>query len=88
MPSYAQFASLSSSSVLFRKPLIETKVSKSSEFSSLRKQIVGGYRTDEFYVYVRGRGRGRYVCDRCGIRCKKPSMLKKHLKLVYFQGFL
>uniref|UniRef100_A0A5S6Q3N8 C2H2-type domain-containing protein n=1 Tax=Trichuris muris TaxID=70415 RepID=A0A5S6Q3N8_TRIMR len=30
--------------------------------------------------YVRGRGFGRYVCDRCGIRCKKPSMLKKHLR--------
>ncbi|KAI1724486.1 transcription factor HIVEP3 [Ditylenchus destructor] len=37
-------------------------------------------RTEEVDVYVRGRGRGRYVCDRCGIRCKKPSMLKKHLK--------
>jgi len=33
-------------------------------------------------VYIRGRGRGRYVCERCGIRCKKPSMLKKHLRLV------
>uniref|UniRef100_A0A1I8BBY5 C2H2-type domain-containing protein n=1 Tax=Meloidogyne hapla TaxID=6305 RepID=A0A1I8BBY5_MELHA len=31
-------------------------------------------------VYIRGRGRGRYVCERCGIRCKKPSMLKKHLR--------
>jgi len=37
-------------------------------------------RTEEVDVYVRGRGRGRYVCDRCGIRCKKPSMLKKHYK--------
>lgn len=25
-------------------------------------------------------GRGRYVCDQCGIRCKKPSMLKKHIR--------
>uniref|UniRef100_A0A0N4Z165 ARID domain-containing protein n=1 Tax=Parastrongyloides trichosuri TaxID=131310 RepID=A0A0N4Z165_PARTI len=40
---------------------------------------LAGYKTDEVYVYVRGRGRGRYVCERCGIRCKKPSMLKKHL---------
>lgn len=46
------------------------------------QRIVGGYRTDEVYVYVRGRGRGRYICDRCGIRCKKPSMLKKHIKLI------
>lgn len=30
--------------------------------------------------YVRGRGRGRFVCDQCGIRCKKPSMLKKHIR--------
>ncbi|MFH4979733.1 hypothetical protein AB6A40_006442 [Gnathostoma spinigerum] len=44
------------------------------------RHIVGGYCADEVYVYVRGRGRGRYVCDRCGIRCKKPSMLKKHIK--------
>ncbi|KRZ16461.1 Transcription factor HIVEP3 [Trichinella zimbabwensis] len=30
--------------------------------------------------YKKGRGRGRYVCDRCGIRCKKPSVLKKHFR--------
>ena len=41
----------------------------------------GGYKTtDEDYTYVRGRGRGRYVCNSCGIRCKKPSMLKKHIR--------
>ncbi|KAI6232100.1 Transcription factor HIVEP3 [Aphelenchoides besseyi] len=39
-----------------------------------------GKQHEEVEVYVRGRGRGRYICDRCGIRCKKPSMLKKHLK--------
>ena len=27
-----------------------------------------------------GRGRGKYICDSCGIRCKKPSMLKKHIR--------
>uniref|UniRef100_A0A0N5AB99 C2H2-type domain-containing protein n=1 Tax=Syphacia muris TaxID=451379 RepID=A0A0N5AB99_9BILA len=64
----------------FKKPVTESKGIKATEMNSLKQQIVGGYRTDEFYVYVRGRGRGRYVCDRCGIRCKKPSMLKKHLK--------
>ncbi|GMT32275.1 hypothetical protein PFISCL1PPCAC_23572, partial [Pristionchus fissidentatus] len=47
---------------------------------SQRDPVIGGYKTDEVYVYVRGRGRGRYVCERCGIRCKKPSMLKKHIK--------
>ncbi|VDK80144.1 unnamed protein product [Onchocerca ochengi] len=47
---------------------------------TLSQKIVGGYFSNEIYVYVRGRGRGRYVCGRCGIRCKKPSMLKKHIK--------
>ncbi|XP_055750034.1 transcription factor HIVEP3-like isoform X2 [Salvelinus fontinalis] len=37
--------------------------------------------SSEEYVYVRGRGRGRYVCEECGIRCKKPSMLRKHIRL-------
>jgi len=40
----------------------------------------GGYRSTESYVYVRGRGRGRYVCATCGVRCKKPSVLRKHLR--------
>ena len=40
----------------------------------------GGYKSNEEYVYVRGRGRGKYVCQICGIRCKKPSMLKKHIR--------
>lgn len=31
-------------------------------------------------TYVRGRGRGKYICNECGIRCKKPSMLKKHIR--------
>lgn len=35
--------------------------------------------SDDF-VYIRGRGRGKYVCDMCGIRCKKPSILKKHIR--------
>ena len=39
-----------------------------------------GYKSEENYEYVRGRGRGKYVCEMCGIRCKKPSMLKKHLR--------
>ncbi|KAM3872775.1 transcription factor HIVEP3 [Diretmus argenteus] len=39
----------------------------------------GGYKSNEEYVYVRGRGRGKYVCGECGIRCKKPSMLRKHI---------
>uniref|UniRef100_A0A8C2CVH2 HIVEP zinc finger 3b n=1 Tax=Cyprinus carpio TaxID=7962 RepID=A0A8C2CVH2_CYPCA len=38
------------------------------------------YKSNEDYVYVRGRGRGKYVCGECGIRCKKPSMLKKHIR--------
>ncbi len=42
--------------------------------------FAGGYKSTEDYTYVRGRGRGRYVCEECGIRCKKPSMLKKHIR--------
>ncbi|XP_052823204.1 uncharacterized protein LOC106872863 isoform X1 [Octopus bimaculoides] len=40
----------------------------------------GGFRSTEEYTYIRGRGRGKYVCEECGIRCKKPSMLKKHIR--------
>ncbi|XP_072304412.1 zinc finger protein 40 [Eucyclogobius newberryi] len=40
----------------------------------------GGYKSNEDYVYVRGRGRGKYICEECGIRCKKPSMLRKHIR--------
>ncbi|XP_022252029.1 uncharacterized protein LOC106468020 isoform X1 [Limulus polyphemus] len=40
----------------------------------------GGFKSNEDYTYVRGRGRGKYVCEECGIRCKKPSMLKKHIR--------
>ena len=42
--------------------------------------FAGGYKTNEEYIYIRGRGRGKYVCEECGIRCKKPSMLKKHIR--------
>lgn len=42
--------------------------------------ITGGYECNDNYTYIRGRGRGRYVCEQCGIRCKKPSMLKKHIR--------
>lgn len=53
-----------------------------TEVSSAGKLKIcpGGFESNEDYVYVRGRGRGRYVCADCGIRCKKPSMLKKHIR--------
>lgn len=38
------------------------------------------FKSNEEYVYVRGRGRGKYICEECGIRCKKPSMLRKHIR--------
>ncbi|EEB18255.1 immunodeficiency virus type I enhancer binding protein, putative [Pediculus humanus corporis] len=44
------------------------------------KIFAGGYESNEDYTYVRGRGRGKYFCEECGIRCKKPSMLKKHIR--------
>ncbi|XP_042600639.1 transcription factor HIVEP3-like isoform X1 [Cyprinus carpio] len=52
-----------------------------SKYSSRVQICEGGFRSSEEYVYVRGRGRGRYVCEECGIRCKKPSMLRKHIRL-------
>nr|XP_015203941.1 PREDICTED: transcription factor HIVEP3 [Lepisosteus oculatus] len=57
----------------------EASTSKRSEPSRIRI-FEGGYKSNEEYVYVRGRGRGKYVCEECGIRCKKPSMLKKHIR--------
>lgn len=57
------------------------KLIKSPEkMEKIELKPIGKMRPEEVEVYVRGRGRGRYVCERCGIRCKKPSMLKKHLK--------
>ncbi|XP_018605215.2 transcription factor HIVEP2 [Scleropages formosus] len=63
-----------------------TEVHKHKEVSSKQaepsriKIFEGGYKSNEDYVYVRGRGRGKYICEECGIRCKKPSMLKKHIR--------
>ncbi|XP_034410155.1 transcription factor HIVEP3 isoform X2 [Cyclopterus lumpus] len=57
----------------------DPSTSKQSEPSRVRI-FEGGYRSNEDYVYVRGRGRGKYICGECGIRCKKPSMLKKHIQ--------
>uniref|UniRef100_A0A0A9WCW1 Zinc finger protein 40 n=1 Tax=Lygus hesperus TaxID=30085 RepID=A0A0A9WCW1_LYGHE len=52
-----------------------------SDVSADKMQVCeGGFESNEEYTYVRGRGRGRYVCKECGIRCKKPSMLKKHIR--------
>ncbi|KAH7728185.1 Zinc fingerC2H2 type family protein [Aphelenchoides avenae] len=67
------------------KPDVNTVIgakirSPASKVTNIGKIKPMGERTEELNVYVRGRGRGRYVCERCGIRCKKPSMLKKHLK--------
>ncbi|CAH0753469.1 unnamed protein product [Bemisia tabaci] len=44
------------------------------------KKTKGVYESSVDYIYIRGRGRGPYVCEECGIRCKKPSMLKKHIR--------
>ncbi|RWS12450.1 hypothetical protein B4U79_12995 [Dinothrombium tinctorium] len=54
--------------------------SDSGEQPKRVKIFEGGYKSTEDYTYVRGRGRGKYVCEECGIRCKKPSMLKKHIR--------
>ncbi|CAH0552090.1 unnamed protein product [Brassicogethes aeneus] len=64
------------------KTLVTEVPSESPEKDDISKSnpVLGGYESNEDYTYIRGRGRGRYVCDQCGIRCKKPSMLKKHLR--------
>lgn len=64
---------------------MDTKKSEESRNSAdniatSKKELTGGFESNEEYTYVRGRGRGRYVCSECGIRCKKPSMLKKHIR--------
>ncbi|XP_062553233.1 uncharacterized protein LOC134218309 isoform X2 [Armigeres subalbatus] len=48
--------------------------------NSTERTLSGGFESTEEYTYVRGRGRGKFVCEECGIRCKKPSMLKKHIR--------
>ncbi|KAJ2947964.1 hypothetical protein O0L34_g9756 [Tuta absoluta] len=53
---------------------------KNNSENAPKKELAGGFESNEEYTYVRGRGRGRYVCSECGIRCKKPSMLKKHIR--------
>lgn len=58
----------------------ETDVSPKQAEPTRIKIFEGGYKSNEDYVYVRGRGRGKYICEECGIRCKKPSMLKKHIR--------
>ncbi|XP_071961458.1 uncharacterized protein [Antedon mediterranea] len=59
----------------------ERKMKDLGKHEPLRVPIFeGGFKSNEEYVYVRGRGRGKYVCEECGIRCKKPSMLKKHIR--------
>lgn len=55
-------------------------ITSKSENTTSAPAVSGGYESNEVYTYVRGRGRGRYVCSECGIRCKKPSMLKKHIR--------
>ncbi|XP_074540834.1 transcription factor HIVEP2a [Halichoeres trimaculatus] len=58
----------------------EVSVKQPSNEPTRIKIFEGGYKSNEDYVYVRGRGRGKYICEECGIRCKKPSMLKKHIR--------
>ncbi|XP_059051260.1 uncharacterized protein LOC131846056 [Achroia grisella] len=58
----------------------EGKLLISDSTMAPKKEVTGGFESNEEYTYVRGRGRGRYVCSECGIRCKKPSMLKKHIR--------
>lgn len=53
---------------------------ENAQLSSSGGSSVTGFENPDEYTYIRGRGRGKYVCQECGIRCKKPSMLKKHIR--------
>lgn len=59
---------------------VSSSKTETDDEQNKNKNILGGYECNDDYTYIRGRGRGRYVCDQCGIRCKKPSMLKKHIR--------
>merc|ERR1719193_673411 len=59
----------------------DNKTKSEEEVTKTVTTVEGGYKSsDDNYTYIRGRGRGKYICDSCGIRCKKPSMLKKHIR--------
>ncbi|KAK7139484.1 hypothetical protein R3I93_016578 [Phoxinus phoxinus] len=64
------------------QPINQTESDRDSSKSEPQRVKIfdGGYKSNEEYVYVRGRGRGKYICEECGIRCKKPSMLRKHIR--------
>lgn len=68
------------SSTEIAKDMVKDMSTSSNASTSLAQTLVGGYESNENYTYIRGRGRGKYVCSECGIRCKKPSMLKKHIR--------
>ncbi|XP_055686045.1 uncharacterized protein LOC129791733 isoform X2 [Lutzomyia longipalpis] len=70
-------------------PVVEKKLERGVDKEATGKNdagavssttVPGGYESTEDYEYVKGRGFGRYVCHTCGIRCRKPSMLKKHIR--------
>lgn len=67
-----------------KKPEVKKEEDTDTPISSTKvttpKKVTGGIKSLDPYVYVRGRGRGKYICNECGIRCKKPSMLKKHIR--------
>ena len=68
-------------SVAMETVVVTTPAAKHKTKEPKRLKIfAGGYKTNEDYIYIRGRGRGKYVCEECGIRCKKPSMLRKHIR--------
>lgn len=50
------------------------------DLGAIPVSVFGGYESNEDYEYIKGRGYGRFVCETCGIRCRKPSMLKKHIR--------
>lgn len=82
-PSNFQIQQVSTSAPVQQEMMKDEPMMQQSPKSAISaNNAVNGITIDESedYTYVRGRGRGKYVCEECGIRCKKPSMLKKHMR--------
>ncbi|XP_031641177.1 uncharacterized protein LOC116352598 isoform X2 [Contarinia nasturtii] len=73
---------LTTSNVTEQVSILDDTVANVSDVQKL-STVPGGYKSNEDYTYVRGRGRGRYVCIECGMRCIKPCTLKKHIRTVH-----
>lgn len=57
-----------------------TKTAKQPSRTRDEKMSIVRKTNEEPRDYVRGRGRGKYLCEKCNVRTKKLSTMKKHLR--------